>query len=306
MRRIGTLNSEAEAQTLADYLFTQKIETKVSGSGAAWDIWLLDEDQLDRGRSELLAFQAAPRDPRYQTAAKAAQVQRDAELQAFMKAARQDIDLRRHWERPLWQQMPVTFLLVGLALVITLVTEFGGNEQITAALQIEATYILEYPNSQIAFSRPMTSLPEVRRGELWRLVTPIFIHSSPWHVIPNCLLALLLGGKIERERGSWRLLFGILAIAIISNLAEYGAAGARFGGLSGVVYGMFGYVFVKGRWDPDSGLQLSQQATLLMLIWLFLCTTGAVGQIANVCHFVGLAVGLFWAAIEVLARRARA
>lgn len=299
MRRIGTLNSEREARAFSDYLFTQKIDTQVSGNGAAWDIWLLNEDQLEQGRSELDAFRSAPHDPKYRDAAKAAQALRDAELQAVMNDARQHIDLRRRWERPVWQQMPVTFLLVAACVIITLWCEFGSNHDVMSKLQVQ-----EVDASGRYVSRPV--LFDVRRGEVWRLVTPMFLHMSPWHLIPNMLLALTLGGMIERERGSWRLLLGILVIAAISNTAQFLAQGPTFGGLSGVVYGLFGYVWIKGRWEPDSGLLLSRESTLLMIFWLFLCTTGAVGQIANVCHFVGLAVGLTWAGLEILWRRAHA
>jgi GlpG protein len=137
-------------------------------------------------------------------------------------------------------------------------------------------------------------------------VTPIFIHMGPWHLLFNAMLVLVLAGMMERERGSgWFLLF-VLVTAVISNLAQYFASSPLFGGLSGLGYGLFGYVWVTGRFDPHSGLQISRESTILLMVWLFVCLTPAVGQVANVCHFTGLGVGLAWAAAGILWRRARA
>jgi GlpG protein len=32
----------------------------------------------------------------------------------------------------------------------------------------------------------------------------------------------------------------------------------------------------------------------MMIVWFFVCFTGAVGDIANVAHAVGLAMGMAW------------
>jgi GlpG protein len=300
MRRIGTLNSEKEARAFSDYLFTLKLDTQVSGHDSAWDVWLLDEDRLDEGRRELELFRTTPHDPKYTSAASAARAQRDAELQAVLSAAKQHIDLRERWERPLWLQMPVTFVLLAACVIVTLLCEFGNNHDLMSKLQVQSSTI---QGNNIQWR---SGLSDIGSGQIWRLFTPILLHMSPWHLIPNVMLGLTLCGMIERERGSWRLLLGVLAIAAISNVAQYLVHGPQFGGLSGVVYGLFGYVWVMGKWEPQAGLQFSRESTVLMVVWLFLCTTGAVGPIANVCHFTGLAVGLAWAALEILWRRARA
>jgi GlpG protein len=299
MRRIGTLNSERDARAFSDYLFTLKIDTQVSGQDGSWDIWLLDEDQLEQGRRELESFRADPNDAKYAAAAGIARAQRDAELQAVLTAAKQHIDLRQRWERPIWRQMPVTIGLLVISAAVTLYTQSGMNRDRTALLQVQTV-----DASGRYISRPI--LFDVRSGEVWRLVTPIFIHMGFWHLVFNASLMLAIGGLIERERGSLRLLLFVLVTAVISNLAQHFASGPLFGGLSGIGYGLFGYVWLVGRFEPQSGLQISRESTVLMVVWLFLCTTGLVGPVANYCHFVGLAVGLAWAGVEVLWRRSRA
>jgi GlpG protein len=96
------------------------------------------------------------------------------------------------------------------------------------------------------------------------------------------------------------------AHGVVSNIAQNAYSGPHFGGISGVVYGLFGYVWLFGRFEPSSGLQLSRESTIIMVVWLLLCTTGRIGPVANMCHFVGLGMGLLLAGVEVLFKRARA
>ena len=84
----------------------------------------------------------------------------------------------------------------------------------------------------------------------------------------------------------------VLAIAVASNLVQYWASGPAFGGMSGVVYGLFGYLWMKSRFDPWSGMHMDQQTVVILIAWFFLCMTGWVGPIANWAHGVGLVVGM--------------
>src|SRR5262249_30799680 len=65
-----------------------------------------------------------------------------------------------------------------------------------------------------------------------------------------------------------------------------------FGGMSGVVYGLFGYVWMKSRYEPGLGLAMSPNTVFIMVGWFFLCLFGAVGAVANVAHGVGLLAGM--------------
>lgn len=61
--------------------------------------------------------------------------------------------------------------------------------------------------------------------------------------------------------------------------------------MSGVVYGLFGFVTVNGKLNPMGGLHMNPRTVNYMLIWLVICFTGVVGPIANWAHIVGLATG---------------
>jgi GlpG protein len=84
----------------------------------------------------------------------------------------------------------------------------------------------------------------------------------------------------------------VLFIAILSNFAQFMAHDQYFGGMSGVVYGLFGYIWVKGRLEPESGFYLPQQTVIMMLAWYVICIMGWVGNVANWAHGVGLLTGV--------------
>ena len=62
------------------------------------------------------------------------------------------------------------------------------------------------------------------------------------------------GHAEEARQGTWRLASLVVVIAALSNLGQYYVSGPNFFGISGVVYGLFGYIWMKGKFDPASGL----------------------------------------------------
>lgn len=134
----------------------------------------------------------------------------------------------------------------------------------------------------------------LKQGELWRLVTPIFLHFNFFHILFNGMWIKELGKIIENEKGSPMFLSFTLVVAIFSNTLQYLASGPQFGGLSGLVYGLLGYLWVYGSLREGEGFRLPKRDVTLMVGWYFLCLTGLIGNIANIAHGAGLAAGMFW------------
>ena len=134
---------------------------------------------------------------------------------------------------------------------------------------------------------------------VWRLVSPIFLHFNILHLAFNVTALSALGTLIELRRGSLRLGVMILVLALVSNGGEYfyqeridPGAPQLFGGISGVVCGLFGYVWMKGLYEPEQGMILHPNSVTFGLLWVALCMTGIFGSIANAAHVAGLIMGV--------------
>jgi len=135
-------------------------------------------------------------------------------------------------------------------------------------------------------------------GEYWRLVTPVFLHFGLFHLAFNGLWTWELGRRIEPFVGSLHTLVIVLLMAVASNLGQYLWGGpSLFGGMSGVVYGLLGYVWIRHKVSPRPQLAIPPGLLGFMLFWLLLGMSGIIdllmsGSIANAAHAVGLVTGM--------------
>jgi membrane associated rhomboid family serine protease len=132
---------------------------------------------------------------------------------------------------------------------------------------------------------------EIRQGQVWRLATPMFLHFGPMHLLFNMMWLWTLGRPLEFLLRGKRFLLIILSIAILSNTVEAMVGGTNFGGMSGVIYGLFGYYVMHRKLNPVSSLYIEPQTVRFMMIWLVVCFTGLFGPIANYAHTAGLLAG---------------
>lgn len=125
----------------------------------------------------------------------------------------------------------------------------------------------------------------------WRLITPMFLHFSVMHIAFNLIVWMELGGVIERFQSSQQLLFVTVITALVSSVAQFFSTGANFGGLSGVVYGLLGYLWLYGMANPAAGYRLRREIVIFMLVWLVFCYIVLADVVANEAHLFGLVSG---------------
>jgi len=192
------------------------------------------------------------------------------------QAAAGDDDLVPRGSR---QFPPMTVVLIGASVAVALMSNLGS------ALSALFPLFIAEPGS--------AGFQSVLSGQVWRLLTPIFIHFGVMHVLFNMMWLWDLGGTIERIKGWPFYVRFILAVGIAANVVQYVIGGSPFfGGMSGVVYGLLGYVWISGRRNPQNGLGLHQQTAVMMFGWFVLCWTGLLGPIANWAHTAGLVLGI--------------
>jgi GlpG protein len=296
MRLIGHLAEEKSARTFADYLYVQKIESHLEFEKAdGWGIWINDEDKLEQAAALLTAFRLNPADPKYRAEAKSAAELR-AEAEKDEAKYRKKLSDRRHLFRPLrdYGFGPLTFGLIAISVVVCLLSRLGDDPR-----RILGLFITDFTTGDPFGPR----LPEIQHGQLWRLITPIFIHFGLLHIFFNMLWLHDLGSMIEGRQSSWQLAILVAVIAAGSNLGQYWFAGPVFGGMSGVVYGLLGYIWMRGKFDPGSGLYLHPSTVTMMIIWFFACFTPIIPHVANGAHAVGLVMGLAWGYLSSLRYR---
>jgi GlpG protein len=183
------------------------------------------------------------------------------------------------------KQLPfLTLALIVASVVVALSSSFGADENTLKAL---------------FFATPgRAGLEEIEAGQVWRLVTPIFIHFGPLHLLFNMMWTWDLGREIEARKGLWFLGGFVTVVGVAGNVAQYLASGPSFGGMSGVVYGLLAYIWMRNRLDANAGYVLRQYDVITCVGWYFLCWTGLLGPIGNWAHTAGLIGGLAWGYLD--------
>lgn len=284
MRKIGTLFEKSAAERFGDYLLVHEIDNRVDPEDdGSFSIWVHSEDQVDDARQRFARFERNPSDSEFQGVDRAADSIREQRAKSQSRA--KTVDVRTTWgTRGISAMGPVTLSLIVISVGVAIVSRLGAD-----------TSILRYLH--ISILNTFRELPEVTSGEVWRLITPIFIHYGVLHLVFNMLWTKELGGMIEYQLGSRKLLIVVGAIGVGSNLTQMYVAGPLFGGMSGVVFGLFGYVWIRSRFDPGSGLMIAQGTVNIMLIWFLFCFSGLL-PIANGAHAAGLALGVLWGFVD--------
>lgn len=276
MRRADVFPDKNQALTIAWHLNGAGIVSTVREDGGNFEIWIHDEEQLEEGRRRIANFDqlltAEPPDTISDTSGKPAEKQR------------KDLLGYRHGLKV----GPVTLGLIIISVVIFLL----GYTRFRDPLY---SFLLIAPSQLASGDGLLLGLDEIRQGQVWRLITPILLHFHEYHILFNMLWLYQLGTLLELKESSTFFLMQVLTIGIGSNLAQMSVSGPSFGGMSGVVYGLFGYVWIRSKYDPWSGYYIHPTIVNAMLIWLILCFTGLLGPIANAAHVTGLALGAIWA-----------
>jgi GlpG protein len=283
MRRIGQISDPVEAERLRDYLIHRGLGVQLISGGSGWDLWLQDEDRLAEARQEYEQFQASPSASHF--VAGAAEYRRDQaqRLHAALQARREEIEERRAPAAAPIRSVPVTFAVIVLCGVATAAVRFGADEQMLDRLLLSQWQPRHWTT---------LGLPEIRSGEVWRLITPCFVHFDALHLLGNASWMYLFGRVIEQTRTRGRFTLLLLILGIGSNLAQYIVAGPAFGGLSGVNCGLFGYLWFKTHFRPEAGFELAPEHTILFAGWMVICLTGLAGPVANTAHVSGMLLGM--------------
>ncbi len=272
MYRVMELPLEADTSELRRALWANRIGHRITQEENAQTLWLADPAQQDALLQLLARWQRGePLMPEGQRTAPRPM----AGLGSLLGPLR---------------QAPVTAITLGLCLLVFAAMAVLGD-RVIAALAI-------VPLGVVNGSLAVGSLTEaLTTGQVWRPLSPAFLHFGWMHLIFNMLWLWYFGRQVEVLQGSGRMLTILLVAGIGANLAQYAAGTVLFGGMSGVDFALLGYVWLMSRRAPASGFFVPQMLVVFMLGWMVFTMTdmaGAVGfgNVANQAHLGGLVVGL--------------
>ncbi len=200
-----------------------------------------------------------------------------------------------------WQAHPaeasLTFGLIVVAAIVAWLTAFGARDQLVVMLTIVNPF--EWPVN--TFEQRLSALAgTLASGEIWRLLTPDILHFSLTHIIFNAVMLWFLGSQIEVIDGKGRFIALFLISSLAANVPQYLISGPLFGGLSGVVYGVLGYVWAANQFRPRFAFPpaLMTVAVVWLLIGFTPLTETLLGaSMANAAHLGGLISGLLVGAL---------
>ena len=261
MDKFAELNSAQAAQLFADYCRLQGLNVSAVVQRPDFAELYAEREQLPQIEPEFSRFVQEPMHPRYQAAA----------WQLSQPGTASGTALPLFNPRQLWQQAPVTVTVLLLCLFVYgwLQLDWRGS---TSALQL------------------------TEPAQLWRWFTPMLLHFSLTHLVFNLAWGLYLGRQFEQRLGGTMLVLLTLSVAMLSNAAQLVMVNPQFGGMSGVVYGLFGYFWLSGLINPAQRLHISSGLAGFMLLWLLLGFFDLLWvSMANWAHLAGLLAGLIWA-----------
>lgn len=150
---------------------------------------------------------------------------------------------------------------------------------------------------------------DIRRGEWWRLLTPVFLHGSVLHLASNSLSLVLFGGGIERLYGVRKYLIIYFVAGVAGNLASFMHSPALSLGASGAIFGLVGAglmfpIRFRSLLAPDAPGKILQQIVPIAAINLFIgATTPAIDNWAHMGGLVGGALAALFLIPDALTDR---
>jgi rhomboid protease GluP len=144
----------------------------------------------------------------------------------------------------------------------------------------------------------------IAMGQLWRLVTPMFLHGSILHIGFNMYALYIFGPRLERHFGHWRFLTLYLLSGVAGNVISMMFTSAPSLGSSTAIFGLLGaqgvFLYQNREIFGGIGRQALNSIIGVALVNLFI---GLSPGIDNWGHIGGLLGGILfsWAGGPLLA-----
>lgn len=290
MRKLLSAEDRKKAESIRWYLESKGVESWIDEEDSSdCTVWLINEEQEELALS--LARQATNPDlsKENSTLIREAKLEQEKKEKAEKKRSASQ---RKVQNQGIFGQFPVTIYLMIICVTVFSFNEFSSHSIIYQKL----TFSLNPYSHYWKFK----NFDEIFNGEVWRLVTPVFLHFGWFHILFNMMWFWQLGSASESTMSTKKFLYFLLWVSIISNTGFYLVAGPMFGGLSGVNYALCGWLWGIERFGHSNRGALNQQTASFFFFWYIIClalsVTGLM-NIANTIHGLGAITGILFALI---------
>lgn len=138
----------------------------------------------------------------------------------------------------------------------------------------------------------------IRSGQIWRLITPILLHGSLWHIGFNMYALLSFGTGLERRYGHFRFLALYLLAGFSGNVLSFLLTNGVSVGSSTSIFGLIGaegiFLYQNRKLFGAESKQAIGNVISVAAINLFIGFSSG-GLIDNWGHIGGLLGGLIFA-----------
>ena len=186
-----------------------------------------------------------------------------------------------------FNRTPVTLILAALALALEIISTLDPERRVM--------YLVDFKLGIWSY---------IWMWEIWRPFTSAVLHINFIHAIFNVYWLAVFGPTIENWLGSYKTLALIVLLAYVSSLAQYVYGNWLIAdihthgsgvGLSGVVYGLFGLLWVGSWYRTELRLICNPQTVQLFIAWFFFCIVVTYldwMSFGNFAHAAGWAQGM--------------
>jgi len=137
----------------------------------------------------------------------------------------------------------------------------------------------------------------VYSGQIWRLVSSMFLHGGMAHLFYNLFALLLFGFILEKLIGSQKFLIVFFVSGIISNLIAVNFYDSSLGA-SGAIYGVLGCIIILRPMMLIWAFGIMMPMFVAGILWIIGDIMGIFGfgreGIGNIAHLSGMGFGLIY------------
>ena len=169
----------------------------------------------------------------------------------------------------------VTYILIGICVVV---------------------YLLQMATQAFVTDLGVKANDSIMQGQVWRLITPVFLHGSIFHIAFNMYALFYLGPTLERFYKHWRFLVLFLLSGFAGNVISFMFSPYPSLGASTAIFGLLGAEGVLIYQNREIFGNIARRAlSQVVMIAVVNLIIGLTPGIDNLGHIGGLIGGTLFA-----------